>query len=166
MRYVVPCLFSFLLAICISPIKPIAASDDKDTSKAPGMQLGNFSVSLVVKDINVSKAFYEKLGFIQSGGDVKQKYVIMQNATSTIGLYQGMFEKNMLTYNPGWDRDCKTLPEFMDVRSIQQELTKQGIKLDVAADETTTGPAFLTITDPDGNPILIDQHAASPSKPN
>ncbi len=164
MKYVVMCLFSFLLATITQPVNLLSTTDDKETSKVSHMQLGNFSVSLVVKDVSVSKAFYEKLGFVQSGGDVKRKFVIMQNATSTIGLYQGMFEKNMLTYNPGWDRDCSTLPEFMDVREIQQELKKQGIKLDVAVDEASNGPAFLTITDPDGNPILIDQHVAKATK--
>lgn len=164
MRYVVPCLLTFLLTTVFSPVSSMLASDEKDSPKDSKMQLGNFSVSLAVKDVSVSKAFYEKLGFRQSGGDVKRKYVIMQNATSTIGLYQGMFPKNTLTYNPGWDRDCNSLPDFTDVREIQQELKKQDIKLDVAADETTTGPAFLTITDPDGNPILIDQHTTKPTQ--
>ena len=128
------------------------------------LQLGNFSVSLTVKDINASKEFYEKLGFKVSGGDLKRKYVVLQNGTSTLGLYQGMFEKNSLTYNPGWDRDCKTLPEFQDVRDIQKELTKRGLNPIVAADESTSGPAYLTLVDPDGNPILIDQHVPKPTK--
>ena len=128
------------------------------------MQLGNFSISLTVKDINASKDFYEKLGFKMTGGDLKRKYVVLQNDTSTIGLYQGMFEKNSLTYNPGWDRDCKTLPEFQDVREIQEELKKRGLNPIVAADESTNGPAFLTLVDPDGNPILIDQHVPKATK--
>ena len=128
------------------------------------MQFGNFSISLTVKDINASKEFYEKLGFKMSGGDLKRKYVVLQNDTSTIGLYQGMFEKNSLTYNPGWDRDCKTLSEFQDVREIQHELRKRGLNPVVAADESTSGPAFLTLVDPDGNPILIDQHVPKPTK--
>lgn len=128
------------------------------------MQLGNFSISLTVKDLQASKEFYEKLGFVVSGGNAKHNYLIMQNSTSTVGLYQGMFEKNSLTYNPGWDRDCKTLPEFQDVRDIQQELKKRGLTPTVMADETSTGPAFLMVTDPDGNPILIDQHVAKPAK--
>ncbi len=99
-----------------------------------------------------------------SGGDLKRKYVILQNETSTIGLYQGMFEKNSLTYNPGWDRDKKTLDEFQDVREIQQELKKRGLNPVVAADESTDGPAYLTLVDPDGNPILIDQHVPKPTK--
>ena len=128
------------------------------------MQLGNFSISLSVKDVNASKEFYEKLGFKVSGGDLKRKYVVLQNETSTIGLYQGMFEKNSLTYNPGWDRDKKTLVEFQDVREIQQELKKRGLNPVVAADESTSGPAYLTLVDPDGNPILIDQHVPKPTK--
>jgi len=166
MRYVVLCLMPFILTSVVTPLVSMCANEGQNSSKDSKMQLGNFSVSLVVKDVNISKAFYEKLGFHQSGGDVKRNYVIMKNATSTVGLYQGMFQKNMLTYNPGWDSDCKALPEFMDVREIQQELKKQGIQLDVAADESTTGPAFLTITDPDGNPILIDQHINKPTDPN
>ena len=129
------------------------------------MQLGNFSISLSVKDIQTSKDFYEKLGFEQIGGDLKHNFVIMQNESSTIGLFQGMFEKNCLTYNPGWDCACQTLGDFMDVREIQQELKKRGLNLIVTANESTDGPAHLTLTDPDGNPILIDQHVPRPSKP-
>jgi catechol 2,3-dioxygenase-like lactoylglutathione lyase family enzyme len=126
------------------------------------MQLGNFSISLTVKDIHASRDFYEKLGFKVSGGDLKQNYLILQNDNSTIGIYQGMFEKNMLTYNPGWDRDKNTLAEFQDVREIQQELRKRGLNPVVAADESTDGPAYLTLVDPDGNPILLDQHVPKP----
>lgn len=125
------------------------------------MQLGNFSVSLAVKDLAASRAFYEKLGFRVVGGNGKN-FSIMQNADSTIGLFQGMFEKNILTYNPGWDRTCATLPTFTDVRDIQRMLRDQGITPVQAADESTTGPASLIIVDPDGNPILIDQHVAKP----
>lgn len=128
------------------------------------MQLGNFSISLAVKDINASKEFYEKLGFKMTGGDLKHKYVILQNDTSTIGLFQGMFEKNTITFNPGWDRDCNTLDKYQDVREIQQELKKLGLNPVVAADETTSGPAFFTLVDPDGNPVLIDQHVSKPTK--
>ncbi len=127
------------------------------------MELGNFSVSLVVKDLNASRAFYEKLGFRVIGGDGKG-YSILQNETSTIGLFQGMIEKNTLTFNPGWDRNCGTLPEFEDVREIQRTLKSRGLTLDAEADETTAGPAFLMLTDPDGNPILLDQHIPSPPK--
>jgi catechol 2,3-dioxygenase-like lactoylglutathione lyase family enzyme len=138
-----------------------AQEGKKDTTN---MQLGNFSVSLAVKDLQVSQAFYEKLGFQKIGGDPSQNYVILQNQTSTIGLFQGMFEKNILTFNPGWDRNAKALPEFQDVRAIQRELKRRGIEPAVAADEATTGPASMVLMDPDGNQILIDQHVASPGK--
>ncbi|MGH7244872.1 MAG: VOC family protein [Phycisphaerales bacterium] len=122
------------------------------------MNLGNFSVSLSVKDIAASRAFYEKLGFKQFAGDQAKNWLIMQNETSTIGLFQGVFEKNSLTFNPGWDRVGATLPAFTDVRDIQKELKAKGLTLTVAADEASTGPAFLMLTDPDGNPVLLDQH--------
>jgi catechol 2,3-dioxygenase-like lactoylglutathione lyase family enzyme len=139
---------------------------DKPSNNArkTDMQLGNFSISLTVKDIHASKEFYEKLGFEVSGGDLKKNYVILRNETSMIGLYQGMFDKNMLTYNPGWDRDKNTLAEFHDVREIQEELKKRGLNPVVAADENSTGTAYLTLVDPDGNPILIDQHVPKPTQ--
>lgn len=127
------------------------------------MRLGNFSVSLAVKDLAVSLAFYEKLGFRVVAGDGKH-YSIMQNETSTIGLFQGMFDKNSLTFNPGWDRTCATLPDFDDVRDIQKTLTSRGLTLTTKADESTAGPASCMLIDPDGNPILIDQHVPSPGK--
>lgn len=127
------------------------------------IRLGNFSVSLAVKDLAASKAFYEKLGFKSTGPKAKN-YLIMQNDASTIGLYQGMFDKNILTYNPGWDRQSATLPDFDDVRAIQKALKAAGLTLTTQADETTDGPASLTLTDPDGNQILIDQHIAKPKK--
>jgi len=126
------------------------------------MRLGNFSVSLTVKDLTASREFYEKLGFQVIGGQQEQNWLILQNETSTIGLFQGMFERNMLTFNPGWDRSSKTLPEFDDVRELQRKLKAKGLTLTVEADEKTTGPASLMLTDPDGNPILIDQHVPSP----
>ena len=122
------------------------------------MQLGVFSISLAVKDIGVSRAFYEKLGFTVFGGSQEQHWLIMKNGTTLIGLFQGMFEKNMLTFNPGWDADAKDLPEFLDVRKIQTALKAQGIRLDQEADAASSGPAYITLTDPDGNPVLIDQH--------
>ncbi len=125
------------------------------------MRLGNFSVSLAVRDLAASRAFYEKLGFRRVGGDDKQ-YVILQNDASTIGLFQGLFEKNILTYNPGWDRSCALLPEFDDVREIQSALKAQGIALTSEADPASTGPASITLIDPDGNAILVDQHVARP----
>jgi predicted lactoylglutathione lyase len=122
------------------------------------MELGAFSISLNVRDLEASKAFYEKLGFEVFGGDAAQNWLIMKNADHLIGLFQGMFEKNILTFNPGWDQNGKTLASYSDVREIQQELKTHGIKPVQEADEGTTGPASLMLIDPDGNPILIDQH--------
>ncbi len=130
----------------------------------PQMKLGNFSVSLAVKDLKVSKAFYEKLGFSKFAGDESQNWLIMQNETATIGLFQGMFDKNIMTFNPGWDRNAATLPEFDDVRDIQRQLKDQGIELTTTADESTTGPASFTLSDPDGNMILVDQHVDKAKK--
>ena len=128
------------------------------------MELGAFSISLAVKDLEASRRFYEKLGFRSFGGDAAQNWLILKNGAHVIGLFQGMFEKNILTYNPGWDRTCATLPTFTDVRDIQRLLREKGITPVQAADESTTGPASLIIVDPDGNPILIDQHVAKPVK--
>jgi catechol 2,3-dioxygenase-like lactoylglutathione lyase family enzyme len=122
------------------------------------MQLGAFSISLAVQDIAASRAFYETLGFTVFGGNQEQHWLIMKNGTALIGLFQGMFERNALTFNPGWDSDANTLPAFEDVRSIQARLKAQGVTLLQEADATTSGPAHITLTDPDGNPILIDQH--------
>lgn len=122
------------------------------------MHLGAFSISLSVKDIAASRAFYEKLGFSVFGGDQAQNWLIMKSGSTVIGLFQGMFEKNMLTFNPGWDSDAQPVPGFQDVRSIQAALQAQGLVLDQRADTGTTGPASIVLTDPDGNPILIDQH--------
>ena len=122
------------------------------------MRLGAFSVSLAVKDIAASKQFYEKLGFATLGGDQAHGWLILKNGDHVIGLFQGMFEKNMLTFNPGWDSNAQPLPEFTDVRELQRKLKAQGVSLTTEADETTTGPASFTLEDPDGNPILFDQH--------
>ncbi len=122
------------------------------------MDLGNFSLSLAVKDIAVSRDFYEKLGFAVFGGDQEQGWLIMKSPTSVIGLFQGMFEKNTLTFNPGWDADAQSLEDFTDIRDIQKQLKEKGIPLASEADENGRGPANLMIIDPDGNPILIDQH--------
>jgi len=128
------------------------------------LRLGNFSVSLAVKDIGASRAFYEKLGFQVFMGDQAKNWLILQNETSTIGLFQGMFSKNTLTFNPGWDRKAGTLPDFDDVRAIQRTLKSRGLTLASEANESTSGPASLMVTDPDGNPVLIDQHVPSPKK--
>jgi len=122
------------------------------------MKLGAFSISLAVKDLLASKAFYEKLGFSDMGGDISHNYLIMKNGPHVIGLFQGMFEQNILTFNPGWDQDAKPVDPFTDVRELQKSLKEQGVELLTEADESTTGPASITLMDPDGNPILIDQH--------
>lgn len=122
------------------------------------MQLGAFSISLTVKNIEDSKEFYEKLGFTVFGGDISQNWLIMKNGDLTIGLFHGMFEKNMLTFNPGWDRNATTLESFSDIRDLQRHLKEQGIELDSEADENSAGPASFSLSDPDGNPILFDQH--------
>ncbi len=122
------------------------------------MQLGNFSVSLAVKDIQLSRAFYEKLGFTVWGGNQEQNWLILKNGSTVIGLFQGMFEHNILTFNPGWDSDAKRLPEFTDIRDLQRGLKAQGVRLLSEADETTSGPASFMVADPDGNQILLDQH--------
>lgn len=122
------------------------------------MDLGNFSVSLTVKDLATSRAFYEKLGFAQIAGDPKQNWIILQNGHATIGLFQGMFQKNMLTFNPGWDRSGNNVDPFTDVRELQRRLKELGIALTSEADPSTTGPGSIMLVDPDGNPILIDQH--------
>jgi catechol 2,3-dioxygenase-like lactoylglutathione lyase family enzyme len=136
-----------------------------NSSKADdqAISLGNFSVSLVVKDIARSREFYEKLGFHVKSGD-KKRWVVMQNDTASIGLFQGFFDKNSLTFNPGWDRTGKALPTFQDVREIQKTLKSRGLKLDKTADESTTGTAYFALTDPDGNPVLVDQHVPAPQK--
>jgi len=132
--------------------------------KEDTVKLGNFSVSLAVKDIQASKAFYEKLDFVQVGGKLEQKWVVLQNGTTTIGLFQGMFEKNSLTFNPGWDSEKKTLKDFQDVRELQRTLKQRGLELQTEADDASDGPAFFALVDPDGNPILVDQHVPKPKR--
>jgi predicted lactoylglutathione lyase len=122
------------------------------------MKLGAFSVSLAVKDIQKSQEFYENLGFTNLGGDINQKWLILKNGNAIIGLFEGMFDKNIITFNPGWDEDAKNIEEFEDVRIIQEHLKKCGIQLTSEANLNTSGPAHITLTDPDGNNILIDQH--------
>lgn len=122
------------------------------------MELGNFSISLAVKDIKASKDFYEKLGFKVFFGDISQNWLILKNGEHAIGLFQGVFEKNMLTFNPGWNSNAQKLDTFTDVRELQRQLKAQGVKLMTEADERTTGPASFMVLDPDGNPILVDQH--------
>ena len=122
------------------------------------MELGAFSVSLAVKDLSVSRDFYAKLGFAEFAGDAEQNWLIMRNGDTVIGLFQGMFDRNILTFNPGWDSSAQPLESFADIREIQRSLRAQGLALTSEADEGTTGPASFMLLDPDGNPILIDQH--------
>lgn len=122
------------------------------------MKLGAFSVSLNVKDIKTSKEFYQNLGFTVFAGDMERKYLIMKNESSLIGLFQGMFEGNLLTFNPGWDENAQAVPDFDEVRDIQRQLKEKGVQFVNEADESSSGPASFVITDPDGNIILLDQH--------
>ena len=122
------------------------------------MELGALSISLAVKDLQVSSTFYQKLGFELFAGDSEENWLIMKNGDHVIGLFEGMFDQNIVTFNPGWDQDANPLDEFVDVRELQRRLKEQGVELIVEADESTTGPASFMILDPDGNPILFDQH--------
>jgi catechol 2,3-dioxygenase-like lactoylglutathione lyase family enzyme len=123
-----------------------------------GTTLGAFSVSLAVKNLQASRAFYEKLGFEVVGGDPAQNWLILRNGTATIGLFQGMFERNILTFNPGWDDKAQAVEDFTDVREHQRRLKSKGLELTNEADESSRGPASFMLVDPDGNPVLIDQH--------
>jgi catechol 2,3-dioxygenase-like lactoylglutathione lyase family enzyme len=145
--------------------KPTAAPAAKpaESPKGATMKLGTFSISLAVKNLPASRAFYEKLGFKSFGGDGK-KWLILQNETTTIGLFEGMFDKNLLTFNPGWDHKAQTLPQFDDVRDIQKQLRAGGIVPVKPADENGTGPDSFVIVDPDGNQILFDQHVPKGAK--
>ena len=122
------------------------------------MNLGAFSISLAVKDLKASKAFYEKLGFQSFGGDIAHNWLILKNGAHIIGLFQGMFDKNILTFNPGWDQNAQAVAGFTDVRELQRTLRAQGVQFQSEADEKTTGPASFVVADPDGNPVLVDQH--------
>ena len=134
-------------------------------SEKKPMDLGNFSVSLNVKDIRASKAFYEKLDFKVVAGKLEQNWIVLQSGNATIGLFQGLFDKNIMTFNPGWNKDKETLKEFQDVREIQRTLKARGITtIAPEADEKTEGPAYFKVTDPDGNTLLFDQHVASPKR--
>lgn len=148
--------FSFGFVLKTETLKELNIFNDQQ--KTTPMKLGAFSISLSVKDIKASKQFYENLGFTVLGGDLKMNYLIMKNEHALIGLFQGMFEGNILTFNPGWNENGKDVDPFDDVRRIQQHLQQIGIKLTSQADTNTSGPASITLTDPDGNVILIDQH--------
>lgn len=130
------------------------------------MKLGAFSISLAVSDLGKSRDFYRKLGFEIFHGDMDSHYLIMKNGETLIGLFQGMFDKNILTFNPGWDSSANRLGEFDDVRDLQRELKRQGIRFEVEADEDSQGPASFVVVDPDGNPILVDQHVDRRARPS
>lgn len=136
----------------------LMSANDTLTKNEDNMKLGAFSISLSVKDIKASKQFYENLGFTVLAGDIDKNYLIMKNENSLIGLFQGMFENNILTFNPGWDENGNNIENFNDIREIQSRLKSKGIKIDREIDPNTSGPASLTISDPDGNMILFDQH--------
>lgn len=146
-----------LTHIAMAGLMAVTAAGATQPAAQPQPNLGNFSVSLTVRDINASKAFYEKLGFSQVAGNVAQRWVVMKNGSTKIGLFQGMFPRNTLTFNPGWDENGRNVDSFEDVRAIQRRLKATG--LDTGADiSAPSGPAHFMITDPDGNPILFDQH--------
>ena len=146
------------LLILFVLISNLVFSQDKDSKKQNTMELGAFSISLKVKDIKKSVEFYEKLGFTYKAGNIDQNWIVLKNGNTVIGLFQGFIEENTLTFNPGWDQQAQNLPEFNDVREIQKKLKAKDVKLDREADEKTTGPEYIILKDPDGNPILIDQH--------
>lgn len=151
------------LLTCNPALSSGATQEKQETTKASSgkqseMPLGAFSISLAVKDLKASREFYEKLGFKSFAGEPAHNWQILKNGDHVIGLFQEMFDKNIMTFNPGWDQNAQKLDEFIDVREIQSRLKKQGIKMLTEADEKTTGPASFTIADPDGNMILFDQH--------
>jgi predicted enzyme related to lactoylglutathione lyase len=151
-------LITFLLVSYISINYAGQSAISSGTGKEENLKLGAFSLSLNVKDLKSSKEFYENIGFSVFGGAMEKNYLIMKNGNSLIGLFKGMFEGNMLTFNPGWDENSTNVESFDDVRKIQNHLKKKGISIENEADEKSSGPAFFMITDPDGNKILIDQH--------
>lgn len=148
---------------CIVALALVAGASCPSAQERNPMELGLFSVSLAVKDIRASLAFYEKLGFKAVGGQLEQNWIVLQNGSARIGLFQGMFPKNLMTFNPGWSPEREALQRFDDVRELQRRLKAQGITPDVEADERTQGPAHFVVTDPDGNPLLFDQHVPSPA---
>lgn len=165
MRCVPAALLLSLLTACAAPPPPPQPVEPPAPPPAPVAEvssLGAFSVSLAVKDLAASRAFYEKLGFAVAGGDPKQNWLILRNGTVTIGLFQGLFERNMLTFNPGWDAKAQPLAQFNDVRALQKGLEAWGVSFASKADAASTGPAFFLIADPDGNPVLFDQHVPAP----
>lgn len=157
------CLLAALVLGCATGEDSVPAAEAPAGGEAT-MRLGNFSVSLAVKDLAASRAFYGKLGFREIAGEASQNWLILQNGTTTIGLFQGMFPRNTLTFNPGWNSKGETLEEFEDIRDIQRILKERGLSLTTEADPATDGPASLTLLDPDGNPVLLDQHVPRPAR--
>jgi len=157
-------LTTLTLAGALAAIAGATTTQSTQAKEKKTMGLGKFSVSLAVKDIKASKAFYEKLDFKEVGGKLEQNWIVLQNGTATIGLFQGMFERNVMTFNPGWTKDKETLKDFQDVRELQRALKERGITMKTEADESTKGPAYFVIADPDGNPIYVDQHVPSPKR--
>lgn len=146
------------LLILFVLISNLVFSQDKDSKKQNTMELGAFSISLKVKDIKKSVEFYEKLGFTYKGGNIDQNWIVLKNGNTVIGLFQGFIEENTLTFNPGWDQSASEVNPFTDVREIQKKLKEKGVKVDREANESTKGPEYIVLKDPDGNSILIDQH--------
>ena len=158
-------LAGVLASIAIVSTAGMAATPSTPASENKAMDLGNFSVSLNVKDIKASKAFYEKLDFKVVAGKLEQNWIVLQSGNARIGLFQGMFDKNIMTFNPGWTKDKETMKEFQDVREIQRTLKARGLTtIAPEADEKTEGPAYFKVTDPDGNTLLFDQHVPSPKR--
>ena len=145
-------LFSFLF------LSQLAFAQENNISNQKNMELGAFSISLKVKDIKKSVEFYEKLGFTYKGGNIDQNWIVLKNGNTVIGLFQGYIEENTLTFNPGWDQSASEVNPFTDVREIQKKLKEKGVKVDREANESTKGPEYIVLKDPDGNSILIDQH--------
>ena len=154
-----------MASIAIVATAGTAAAQSTPANESKAMDLGSFSVSLNVKDIRASKAFYEKLDFKVVAGKLEQNWIVLQSGNARIGLFQGMFDKNIMTFNPGWTKDRETLKDFQDVREIQRTLKARGITtIAPEADEKTEGPAYFKVTDPDGNTLLFDQHVPSPKR--
>jgi len=151
-------------ALVMVAVLATTTAPDAKTPEKKLMELGNFSVSLAVRDIKASKAFYEKLDFKEVGGKLEENWIVLQNGSARIGLFQGMFDKNIMTFNPGWSKDKETLKDFQDVRELQRTLKARGLRLSPEADEATEGPAFFMVSDPDGNTLLFDQHVPSPKR--
>ena len=151
-------------ALALTAIAGGTTTQSTQAKEKKTMELGNFSVSLAVKDIKASKAFYEKLDFKEVAGKLEQNWIVLQNGNARIGLFQGMFDKNIMTFNPGWTKDKETLTDFQDVRELQRTLKARGITMTTEADESTAGPASFVIADPDGNTIYVDQHVPSPKR--